>query len=252
MNNYICNWIDIIENMKNDNTYKLAWGKAIIEITSELKTVDYLNTITFDEIAVKMIKYYWDQTFFYKLKQSANINKQPIFVQQTEILISRYKELSKTINPIRFSKARTILEKDMKLYTNVIHTCSDTLTKNVSWRFMNINNKTLSIYILNNDSKTISFSKEQVILLKKYKIVLSSLLNYKWLQLLDKYNNISNSTKEDKKIINEDKKAELIKYKNIILNKYDNNVLFSLEQVNPINYVSSYNDIIPWSFMCQD
>lgn len=28
---YIEDWITIIEEMNNDNTYKLAWGRAIIE-----------------------------------------------------------------------------------------------------------------------------------------------------------------------------------------------------------------------------
>ena len=26
MNSYIKQWVEIIENMNNDNTYKLAWG----------------------------------------------------------------------------------------------------------------------------------------------------------------------------------------------------------------------------------
>ena len=28
MNSYIKQWLEIIENMNNDNTYKLAWGRA--------------------------------------------------------------------------------------------------------------------------------------------------------------------------------------------------------------------------------
>ena len=32
MNSYIKQWLEIIENMNNDNTYKLAWGRAIIEL----------------------------------------------------------------------------------------------------------------------------------------------------------------------------------------------------------------------------
>ena len=32
MNEYINDWLEINEYMNNDNTYKLAWGRAIIEI----------------------------------------------------------------------------------------------------------------------------------------------------------------------------------------------------------------------------
>ena len=28
---YIDQWISVIENMKNENTYKLAWGRALVE-----------------------------------------------------------------------------------------------------------------------------------------------------------------------------------------------------------------------------
>lgn len=30
ISNYIKNWINVIEQMNNDNTYKLAWGRAIL------------------------------------------------------------------------------------------------------------------------------------------------------------------------------------------------------------------------------
>ena len=33
MNKYIQDWLDVIEYMNNDNTYKLAWGRAIHLIT---------------------------------------------------------------------------------------------------------------------------------------------------------------------------------------------------------------------------
>ena len=47
MNSYIKQWLEIIENMNNDNTYKLAWGRAIIELCFETNQLDkqliYMN-----------------------------------------------------------------------------------------------------------------------------------------------------------------------------------------------------------------
>ena len=40
--NYIQDWIDIIENMNNDNTYKLAWGRAIVE---HIKNIGDFNKV---------------------------------------------------------------------------------------------------------------------------------------------------------------------------------------------------------------
>ena len=43
MNSYIKQWLEIIENMNNDNTYKLAWGRAIIELCFETNNF-YIST----------------------------------------------------------------------------------------------------------------------------------------------------------------------------------------------------------------
>ncbi len=69
---YINDWLTIIEQMKNDNTYKLAWGRAIIEcITLKHCSEDNEHIIVdFDDISRCMIKYYWNQMFFFHLKQS--------------------------------------------------------------------------------------------------------------------------------------------------------------------------------------
>ena len=67
MNSYIKQWLEIIENMNNDNTYKLAWGRAIIELCFETNQLDEQVTFTFQYIAKKMIKYYWNQTYFFHL-----------------------------------------------------------------------------------------------------------------------------------------------------------------------------------------
>ena len=53
MNSYIKQWLEIIENMNNDNTYKLAWGRAIIELCFE---TNQLNIIGIKPISFILIK----------------------------------------------------------------------------------------------------------------------------------------------------------------------------------------------------
>lgn len=69
---YLNKWLTVIEQMSNDNTYKLAWGRAIIEcITFEKYIIDGNKVIVeFDGISKCMIKYYLNQIFFFNLKQS--------------------------------------------------------------------------------------------------------------------------------------------------------------------------------------
>ena len=77
---YISDWLLIIEQMNNDNTYKLAWGRAIIECVSMNDYIDLNDNIEipFDNISLKMIKYYWNQMFFFNLKQSPYKYKNPV------------------------------------------------------------------------------------------------------------------------------------------------------------------------------
>lgn len=89
MNKYIQDWLDVIEYMNNDNTYKLAWGRAILENVYTLNHIEENNVITFDAIAHKMVKYYWNQTFFFNLRQGSNIKRNlSLFNRLIYLLIS--------------------------------------------------------------------------------------------------------------------------------------------------------------------
>lgn len=94
---YLHKWLIVIEQMNSDNTYKLAWGRSIVEcVAFDKYTIDDKNVIVeFDEISKCMIKYYWNQLFFFNLKQSPYTDKDPIICKYTNVLIEEYKRLSK-------------------------------------------------------------------------------------------------------------------------------------------------------------
>lgn len=69
MDKYLENWLRVIEEMKNDNTYKVSWGKAIMECINfgEYESINHDIVIIKEEaLAKKMIKYYWNQSFFFR------------------------------------------------------------------------------------------------------------------------------------------------------------------------------------------
>ena len=94
--NYINQWLKIIEDMHNDNTYKLAFGRALIEniIFSKYEVVGENVVIDFDDISQCMLKYYWNQIFYFNLKQAPYANKEPVICQDTKILIELYNYFS--------------------------------------------------------------------------------------------------------------------------------------------------------------
>lgn len=253
MNKYIEDWLDVIENMNNDNTYKLAWGRAILEIIYPLKEIQDINVIHFENIAHKMIKYYWNQTFFFNLRQSANIKKPPVLVQEVDKLIERYKEITGTNIPVWFDKAEIELNKDKDFYNKVISKCARKLKDDVSWRFMNGKIEKRELYVLNKKLLYISFTKEQVLILQDYCYVLSQLLNYRWAQLLEKFNTAPKITSKVKGISDEKlRRNSLSKYKKVLL-KNMNNQAKDFYTGKPLKDNDiTVDHVIPWSFMYSD
>lgn len=254
---YIKDWLTIIEQMNNDNTYKLAWGRAVIECVA-FDDFDIINNnaiISFDNISLRMLKYYWNQLFFFHLKQSPYKDKDPVICQDTEKLIDVYKKITNSSIPIWFDDAlKIIIKNNKKEFDKIIKHISKTLHENVCWRFKNIPNKTLDIYEYNKGVDSIIINMDNVIALKEYSMIISKLLNYKWSQLLEKFNyqpKISlkvNGISEAKL-----RRNNLTKFKEELLKEFEGKEIIDFYTGNPISYNDiSIDHVIPWSFMYSD
>ncbi len=251
---YINNWLEIIENMNTDNTYKLAWGRSILEcIHHKSYNEDTKVSISFEDIAKNMIKYYWNQLFFFNLKQSSYTTSSPVIVQQVTLLINKYKELTNSEIPVWFDKGLMVL-KDNFLFTKVVTKVVKTLHLDVCWRFKNVNSIALEIYEYNNPNSFIYIEKENIDLLNQYNIILSELLNFKWSQLLEDYNHQPKIVSKVKGISNSTlKRNSLTKYKNLLLNQFKDGEVFDFYTNECINVEDiSIDHVIPWSFMYSD
>lgn len=250
---YINDWLDIIEKMNNDNTYKLAWGRALLECISFDKCYEENGMkvfVKFEDIAECMIKYYWNQMFFFNLKQSPN--KIPVVCQETQKLIDEYKKTFNSNIPKWFDEG--IKHLDKKLYIKTVRKVAKTLHENVSWRFKNIDSKTLNIYSIDKNNNLVIFDYTAAKELKEYSIVLSKLLNYKWSQLLEKYNFTPKITSKVNGISQTKLHREsLTKYKNQLLKEFNDGKIIDFytgEELDISNV--SIDHVIPWSFMYSD
>lgn len=255
INDYINKWITVIEQMNNDNTYKLAWGRAILECISfnkyKFESEDII--ICFDDISECMIKYYWNQLFFFNLKQAPYKDKYPKICQYTMELIDLYKKTLNITIPIWFDEAKPKLNKDY--YNKVVSNVSKTLHENVSWRFKRVGKDELDLYRYSKDEGSfICINKNELELLKEYSVILSKLLNYKWAQLLEKFNfcpkivNKVNGISEAKLCRN-----SLSKYKDELLKEFNDGKVIDFytgEELENDNI--SIDHVIPWSFMYSD
>lgn len=255
---YINDWLQVVENMKNENTYKLAWGRALIECIyhNQYSEKDGKEVVLLDDIAKCMLKYYWNQIFFFRLKQSPTRvdNRQPYIVKYTNELIDLYKEKTKSSIPVWFDRAEIgIGDEDIN---KVVKKIANILPNDVAWRFKRIDDKELQLYTFNQEqrSKEVIFEKESILLLKEYAIVLSKLLNYKWSQLLEKFNYAPKIANKVSSISNTKLKREsLSKYRNELMKEFQNGVALDFYSGKPLKTNDiSVDHVIPWSFMYSD
>lgn len=245
--------------MKNENTYKLAWGRALVECIYRDLFIENLEgkaVVSLENIAKCMLKYYWNQIFFFNLKQSPTRvdNRQPYVVQYTNELIELYKEKTGSALPVWFDKAEADINASEM--NKIIKKIANVLPNDVSWRFKEINNKEIPLYEYDNRARShdVILDKEHIILIKEYAIIISKLLNYKWSQLLEKFNYAPKSANKVNSISDSKLKREsLTKYKNELMKQFKDGVAIDFYSGEPLNDDNiSVDHVIPWSFMYSD
>jgi hypothetical protein len=106
MNTYVRQWYDLILNGNFENTYKMVWSKALVELSLGVSNEVKEDNIVFDfnYIAERCLKYYWNQTIYFDLIQSPNLKKPPEIITFTKNLIDAYFKRRQSVQPIRFEK----------------------------------------------------------------------------------------------------------------------------------------------------
>ncbi len=253
MNEYIKKWNDIVINCSYDNTYKMAWGRAIVELCIENSSQDDIIKFHFKSIAEKCLKYYWNQTIYFDLIQGSNLNKKPEILSITKELIDKYSLTKNDNNPERFEKAENKIDKVS--LENAINRISKVLKQDVSWRFMNINKLKHEIYLLDDKRENIIMTLENINILKSYSDLLFQLINYRWTQMLECFNHsprISMKVKasgENRDI----RRDNLSKFHPYLESEYNDNKHYCFFCGKEIEKTElSVDHIIPWSFMFSD
>ena len=255
METYVKKWIDIIEGMNNSNTYKLAWGKAILECTKE-NYYEENNQIFIHhkDISINMMRYYWNQTFFFDLKQGPNITDMPVMYQLINEMIDLYKKETNHSNPVWFDTAYDFFMKNPRRFQKYVTKFITVANQNVSHRFLNLRGQIIDLYTLNKKDKTISFEKSNFTLLQEYEQILKLILNYKWAQLLEMYNRTPKiASKVENSSNAKIKRSNLIKFKKLLLKSMEDGKIidFYTGELLEENNIS-IDHVIPWSFMYSD
>jgi 5-methylcytosine-specific restriction endonuclease McrA len=236
MDSYLKDWFYVIRNCSVDNTYKMGWGKAIIECCVETPSEEL---ISFDRISLKMFKYYWNQTIFFDLQQSPNPIKPPELYSYVKEVINQY-QLEYGFKPMLFDKIEDKLVIDINKVNKVIK-------KDVCHRFLKVSRDVYNLYDL--DIGNLSIKVHNPAVLKEYSDFLFEIINYRWTQILENFNSSPRISKKVKIIdFKEIKRTSLKKFQKY-LDKTDS--ICSICD-KPINDTPSIDHVIPWSYMYSD
>lgn len=258
MEPYIQDWLDILGQMANTNTYKLAFGLGILECASSGRYEEDMFgnvDIALLDIADCMIRYYWNQCFFFKLKQQPG-NKVPYIYQYVDELIQRYMQLSGSSLPVWSDKGLAYLSRyDPEYLLKRRIKAAHVLPIDVAWRLMNVNGGVKEIYLFDKNRDTaLHFKKENILLLQEYSSVLSRLFSYKWSQLLEKWNESPRLLSKvigasDSKI----RRHSLGDFKDALLLPFHQGPIFDFYTHKPLLPKEiSIDHVIPWSYLYSD
>jgi hypothetical protein len=242
MNQYIANYLRVIRNCSVDNTYKMAWAKAIVEISIENQNT---KIISLEAIASKMFKYYWNQTIYFNLIQGSNLSKPPVFISIVKDEIEKYYFKTSDRQPVHFER----IEKQINL-SLVIKKLVSILKQDVSYRFTNLSGKIINLYEYQKGDNHLKIDKANLI--AEYADILFESINFRWTQILENFNNAP-------KIARKVRVLDLPSIKRNSLEKFraylniENPNLYCFICNKPIKKETpSIDHLIPWSFIFSD
>ena len=243
----------VIKECSYSNTYKMAWSKGIVELSNKYFNSDkeYVNISLF-EIAEKMFKYYWDQTIFFNLFQSAP-NQPPVILREVKRIIGLYKDYIKEFKPIVFERVKDKIINIMnEEYLKSIKECVKNIKVNVMPFFLNLNSIQYNFYEIDNKNNQIIIKTSFIKELYNNQEDLYDLINYRWSMMLENYNSCPRIAKKVR-IMDE----QIIERKP--LNIFDK--FLDLENDNHKCFICgnkiededlSRDHVIPWSYMYSD
>ena len=252
MERYLSNWITIIDGIKNDNTYKASWGKAIIECIVNEEYQEVNGEIVVEEYFVvqKILKYYWNLNCFFNVTQGDFL----VIEKVTKEIKEDFYRKKKHTNPAWSNEMEIYIKRKQIKYEKIINRIMKIVNRNIAYRFLNHKSKRIKLYKLDIKTKSLRFKKSDIEIIKNYSGLLNDLINFKWASYLENYNN---SPYLLKKVIDSSqvflKRQSLRSIKNLLIEYYHNEGIVDFYTGKHIDYTEiKVVHVIPYNYIYSD
>jgi HNH endonuclease len=252
VNQYIDDFLNIIRNCPMDNTYKMAWAKAIVEISNDIiqqDSPDFIK-ISLEDIARKVFKYYWNQIFFFGMEDNflfhgQNPNKKPEIVSAVKNEIDQYCIFNGR-KPVFYEKLDEEIVKQVQ-----IKKVTSTLKKDVSWRFLKLDGEVVPIYEYQRGDAELYIQKKHVQLIVEYTPILLESINYNWSMVLERFNpglpNVCKKVRlQSDQLI---KRSDLNKFRATLALENPEKICSICDKKITDDKELSVDHVIPWSYL---
>lgn len=194
MEKYFYDFNKIIESIEHDNTYKTAWGSAIIEcvLSAEYEDEEEFIVIYEYNLVQKLMKYYWNQIVFFGLSQGPS----KLLNRRIEEIRDEFYHDTKVSYPVWYDQVEKYLKRNPVRMERQIKKFITFVNSSIITKFEKIDHEKLDLYTIDVQQKCIRMTARQYESLKKNATILQNVIDFKWAQLLEIYNKSPNLLKK--------------------------------------------------------
>ncbi|QMS85507.1 hypothetical protein [Candidatus Xianfuyuplasma coldseepsis] len=216
---YVQKFIKVIESIEHDNTYKLAFARAILECieAKEIEEVEDGIAIYQYNIVQKVMKYYWNLLDFFGLSQGPS----SVLEARIQEIHDEFYGHTNVTYKVWYDKVESFLKRNPVRFERQVKKFITIFTKGVAAKFRVHRKEKLELFELDLQLKRLVFAPEAIASLQQHDGLVHQLIDYRWALLIEEYNKAPNvirkviGSKEDKI-----RRQNLIKYRNLLL-QYD-------------------------------
>ncbi|MEC9485033.1 MAG: hypothetical protein UMR38_04050 [Candidatus Izemoplasma sp.] len=191
---YLGNWLQVLNQIDDDSTYKAAWGRAIIECVKEESYEIQNNLVVLYEydIVKKMMKYYWNLHMYFRLNHF--VPKK--ITRRVDAVKEKYYDNRQKSDMVWYDKVDSYLKQYPHDYEQLIKQFMTISNKGFAYQFLRVKRHKVDLYQLDTRRKVIIFERNQIEIIKRYIETLLNTIHYRWVSVLEKHNKVPNIVKK--------------------------------------------------------